>query len=197
MRRWTESLRLGDHVLHPYRDAVEQERAVMDVFNWTPEGAKMYYFSSRPGLGSVLSVGSELGDRLGAARREGRLVMLDAESYYRPEGAFRHLPLLEAVERATEEARSEGFSSMVAVGDVRWLGMRAEHFSEFVRYEAMVTFLDLPLPAAFVCQYDRSLFSPQQIEQMRVFHDQVLIDRVLERSCWIIPRHRPMQRQPQ
>ena len=36
--RWTQDLRMGDHVLHLYRDDQERERVVADTFSWLPKG---------------------------------------------------------------------------------------------------------------------------------------------------------------
>jgi hypothetical protein len=156
----------------------------------------MLYFTSRPDTAVLVTGDGELGDRARSALKDGRLEVADSRSSYCIEGRFRSSPMLRKVAEAAREAKQQGFASMVAMGDASWLSEDPADLPEFVRYETGMNFLDLPLGAAFVCQYRRSLFSPAHLDQMRVLHDQVLEDGMMERSCWIIPRRvraRPLQ----
>lgn len=188
MRQWTEGLRLGDHVLHLYHDGEEQERAVIDMFNWLPKGGKMLYFSPGPDPAAILGAGNDVGERLRAASREGRFETHLAERVYCPQGVFRGKDMLRNLARAVEGAESEGFSSLVAVGDASWLSDVGGIGPELLRYEASVNFLDLPLDAAFMCQYDQRIFPPDHLGKVKAVHDQLLVDRNLDRNCWILPR---------
>lgn len=188
MLRWTDDLRPGSHVLHPYACPEERARSAMDVFSWMPKGAKMLHLTcDGHGLGQP-DLPAGLGERLRAAQREGSLASAPAESVYMAGGRLDVPWLLRHVVREAEDAKAQGYSSLVCVGDASWLSRRPELFPEFMRYEASINLLEMPLTALYLCQYDRRLFTPEELWRARMMHDQVLTGRRLERNCWIMPR---------
>jgi hypothetical protein len=197
MRSWVQGLHRGDHILHTFYSQADQERTAIEVFRWTPEDARMYFFTSGPEAIMRAPQEGDLKDRMQAAQVEGRLrVHLAGESYC-PNGHFHYLPMLGEVVRAVEQAKNDGYRSMVAVGDAGWLATRREEINEFIKYEAGLNILDFPMDVTFVCQYDGRLFHRHDLDRLRPLHDKVLMDRTLERNHWIISHHREFRHPPQ
>lgn len=179
---------MGDHVLHLYRDDQERERVVADTFAWLPKGAKMLVFSPQGNLPSHLSNGNGLMRDSRSAVREGRLESLSSDDVYFPDGSFDSQATLRKLTDAAERAESEGFKSLVAVGDASRIVDLKESNPEYVRYETAVNFLDLPIDVAFICQYDRRIMPLDHLRRVVSVHDKLLRDRQLERNCWFISR---------
>ncbi|MEM0449699.1 MAG: MEDS domain-containing protein [Methanomassiliicoccales archaeon] len=189
MHSWTHRLIKGDHVLHMYENVPEQEQAVLELFNWASENAKMFYFTSKKeseyGITSFSRDGN-LSARLVRAIKEGRLQILDSEKSYLTNGVFDPKITLQNVITAAESAREDGYSSMVAVGDPLWLAGRRGDIPRFVSYEAGLNLLRLPIETTFICQYDKRVFAKEDLERLRWVHDKVLSNQVLERNCWFL-----------
>lgn len=189
MRSWVQGLHRGDHVLHLFHGQAEQERTAIEVFNWAPEDARMYFFTSGPEPIMRAPHDSDLQDRLHLAQAEGRLRVRLARESYCPEGRFHSSTMLGEMVRVVEQAKIDGYTSLIAVGDAGWLADRPEEVQEFIRYEAGINVLDLPMDVTFICQYDGRLFHTGDLDKVRLLHDKVLKDRSLERNHWIISHH--------
>lgn len=186
INRWTHSLRMGDHVLHLYRDDEDRERAITETYAWLPKKAKMLVFSPNGKLPCQL--GKATGVDPVEEIRAGRLQSRRTEDAYIPYGEFDSRRALHYLEDAVERAESEGFESLVVVGDVSWINSMKDAFPEFVRYETGINFLDFPIDVALICQYDRRTIAGDDLQRVCSVHEKILADHHLDRNCWLISR---------
>jgi hypothetical protein len=179
---------MGDHILHLYRDQEERERAVTETYAWLPENAKMLLFSPNGVLPRHLGKGASV-DPLEAIR-VGSLQPHRTDDAYIPNGVFQSMRALNYLEEAVERAESEGFESLVVMGDVSWINEMREAFPEFILYETGINFLDFPIDVALICQYDRSTMAGDDLQRVCNVHEKILTDNHLDRNYWLISRGR-------
>jgi hypothetical protein len=185
--RWTQGLRMGDHILHLYSDDEERERAIAETYAWLPRSAKMLVFSPNGRLPCQIGTGKGLVDPMEAIRA-GKLQSRRTDHAYIPDGGFHSKRALRNLEDAAENAEDEGFESLVVVGDVSWINSMRGAFPEFIRYETGINFIDFPIDMALICQYDQRTMAKDDLQRACNVHEKILADHHLDRNCWLISR---------
>ena len=189
MRKWTIGLNFGGHVIHPYENEMERERAVLELAQWAPKGSKFLYLADRRCKERRLQKEERELEAAFGSRKDDGLEILSAPDVYCRGGKFIGKEMIGVLKDLADEAADTGYRSMVAVGDLSWLARRPEDFRTFIGYEISVNFTRFNIKSIFLCQYDQRIFSSDELHKATLVHEQVLLDRTLRRNHWFIPRH--------
>jgi hypothetical protein len=187
MWKWTDGLRSGDHVMNPYQDDAERDRARLEIMQWAPREAKLILISDQAPDEGKLTPKTKRWKELKGAGEQDRLEILSAPDFFLNCGVSVGKGVMEAVKGMATSSAQEGYPSMVMVSDLSWLAGRREAFGSFMGFEAALNFAKLPLRTTFLCQYDRRAFSPAELKKACSIHERSLVGRTLERSQWFIP----------
>jgi hypothetical protein len=190
MDNWTDSFKRGEHCIHVYNDEQEMQKAVLDLAHWMTKDEKMLYFSDVGSSGRLVKKPSAGREPLRQIMAEGRIQTGPSFETYCPGGKFRGDAMLDVWRGACQAASDNGFKSIVAVGDVSWLAGRRRMFPQFMNYEMSLNLNPFPISLTILCQYDRCLFTEEEIGQVSGIHQTVLSRGVLMRNYWMIAKTR-------
>jgi hypothetical protein len=156
--------------MHIYDTVEERDAALADVLMWMGEGEVLIQASHHWGEREMLLFKD--------AYDAGRLTPIHPNG-----GPFNYL---DALNSALENATNEGKKGVI-------LAFEAKHLQEFIgsneglmRYEVELNLKKFDLETTILCQYDRSAFSPSQLQLAESIHQMKLEKGKLERNFWVV-----------
>jgi hypothetical protein len=188
MNNWTDGFRRGDHAIHVYQTDSERDKAVLDLIAWRRNDEKLICLSDKWSRSFKADDGFPAIGHLKSDIKDGRIELRSSYSSYCPGGNFRGPGMYRLWEKAYDDAIDQGYNGLVAVGDTSWLGVHKSILPSFMRYEQGIDFARLPRDLTILCQYDRRLFTSEQIGLAEQVHQLRLSAGRLDRNHWFILR---------
>jgi len=188
MNNWTDGFRRGDHAIHVYQTDSERDKAVLDLIAWRRNDDKLVYLSDKWSHGLKADVGFPTISHLKSDIEDGRVELRPSYPSYCPGGRFRGSGMYRLLEKTYNDVIDQGYNGLVAVGDLSWLGAHRSILSSFMRYEQGIDFARLPRNLTILCQYDKRLFTSDQIGLAERVHQLRLSAGRLDWNHWFILR---------
>ncbi|MGH3341434.1 MAG: MEDS domain-containing protein [Carbonactinosporaceae bacterium] len=169
-------LELGDHVCAPFSSAEQQltdttgftehalrcgGRVVVCTESVTPEAMREWLRARVPGLAGAAAAG---------AVEDGRLNVLASREVYLEGDVFDPDRVMDWYAAEIEYAEREGYAGLWAIVDMAWSRREVPGAELLLDYETDANPGFTERRAAAVCQYDRRLFSAQQVERASRAH---------------------------
>jgi hypothetical protein len=185
LRKWCDDLRRGDHVVHIYKSADEQAKALLDLIGWMREDEKLVLHCDGPDRegGDCFALNSQMFE---AAAQDGRMEVLPSYRAVCPTGKFRADALPDLLIYDLGRTMDEGFSGAVLCIDYSWIAELPEDFASHVVQSSQITLARLPSNLTLLCQYDQRRLTAEQADQLLRVHQLALADGKLARNFWVV-----------
>ncbi|MEV8319927.1 MEDS domain-containing protein [Streptomyces sp. NPDC059900] len=167
-----QHLRAGDHAFVSYADD-DAGRDVVSAFVWAGlvKREKVMVFAA-PHMEDeqVWNRLDALGVLLGAARRQGQLVLSSMRSLIQPQEAFTPHRQWERITEETDKALEEGYSGLRTYIDMHWVGDLGADVEVMMHRESHAQHLFTGRPYTEICAYDARWFAPGVLAAMHSAH---------------------------
>lgn len=179
-----------DHLAFIYDDRDKQLDIVIPFIRLGMErGEKCVYIHDDNSAAAVVCAMERHGIDVKSATARRALSIVTKGDAYLKNGDFDPEWMIDFLVRAVEEAKTEGFQSVRASGEMTWaLGPASAPHARLIEYECKVNTFFAGYPMAGLCQYNRRRFRPETL--MHVIHTHprlVLNGDVCENPYYIEP----------
>jgi len=139
------------------------------------------YFNSLPMVAGIRSYLSAAGLDVTGELFRGSLILSSSDSHL-VNGRFDPARMLDLLRRAVEDAGTDGYAGLWAIGDMTWEFGSERNFSKLLEYEWGLEQLFQEQPTLHgVCQYHRDTLPPGAVHQGLCSHRTIYIDQTLSR----------------
>lgn len=115
-----------------------------------------------------------------------QLNVLASEDTYLSGGSFAAEKMLKLLEDALVEARSEGYESVRACGEMVWALKNLPGTDELIEYEARLNLLTPKHSCSLICMYDINRFSGRVLADVLSTHSHVILNGKIHKNPYYI-----------
>jgi len=186
--RAIEKLGVHDHLCLLYETREEQFSAVIPFMRIGLErGEKCLYAVDDNTAAAVTSAMKGAGMAVESALASGSLVIVSKQDAYLKQGYFDPDEMIGFLKRATDEAKTAGFSALRITGEMTWMLGGDPGTERLMEYEAKLNYFFPENAALAICQYNRTRFSPSIIKNVIATHPLVICGDMVCKNFYYIP----------
>ncbi len=162
------------NVILPYiQEGLDNQEKVINIL----EGACHHEHCER-----LLNAGISVEEKLASKQLE----VLASEDTYLKGGSFAAEKMLRLLEEALIEAKSEGYDSVRACGEMVWALKNLRGTDELIEYEARLNLLTPKHSCSLICMYDVNRFSGRVLTDVLSTHPYVIMNGRIHRNPYYI-----------
>lgn len=182
-----ERLGVHDHLCLIYETQEEQFAVVVSFMKIGLErGEKCVYIVDDNTSEAVINEMKTSGIDVQAMVQFGKLAILSKQDAYLQQGYFDPDWMIGFLQRATDEAKAEGFSALRVTGEMTWMLGGDPGTERLLEYEAKLNYFLPQNDALVLCQYNRSRFSPEVIKGVMSTHPLVIYGGMVCRNFYYV-----------
>ncbi|BAZ99111.1 PAS domain S-box-containing protein [Methanothermobacter defluvii] len=186
MESLIRDMKAGDHICIIYDDDAEWRNTLIPfMVDGLRRGERCLYICSER---TADTVREELGREVPVDEFEadGRLRIMDDSDAYTDGGVFDPERMVALLESETRKAVSEGFSALRVTGEMDWVLKGLPGSERLIEYENMLNNFFPGSDCLAICQYRRSLFSPEIIRGVLLTHPLVVWNSMVYRNPYYV-----------
>ena len=177
---WLSGIRRGEHCIHIISSDEERSDLLKDLVGKSHEGESIVLIANAPKKRAA--------KRKEASGAPSGLSIVSA-SLLLDGGAPNAESAVGAIKKLVDAEAKKGRKSVTMVIDSSFVLEGPGLFSRYMQVEGTLGLASFSLPTTFICLYDDSKFSHEQIELAMSMHPLVVQGGAMTRNFWLIPRN--------
>ncbi|MDD1621588.1 MAG: MEDS domain-containing protein [Methylococcaceae bacterium] len=183
-----EKIGVHDHLCLIYETQEEQFSAVIPFMKiGLDRGEKCIYIADDNTAAMVIAQMKTAGIDVAAGVDSGRLAIVSKQEAYLKQGYFDPDWMIDFLNRATDQAKAEGYSALRVTGEMTWVLGGDPGTERLMEYEAKLNYFFPDHDALAICQYNRNRFSPEVIKDVIFTHPLVICGGLVCRNFYYVP----------
>lgn len=183
-----DRIKVHDHLCLIYENRAEQFGAITHFFRTGLErGDKCIYIADDNTAADVLDAMRTTGIDTDSATGSGALTVITKKDTYLKEGYFDPDLMMRFWRESVELAKKQGYKTLRVTGETAWVLGTGISIDRFMEYESRLNCYFPEMDILAVCQYNRTLFSPEFIRDVIHTHPLVIYGETVCRNMYYVP----------